>query len=163
MRKITHLVFIALVVLCLAHAAYYYPLLPERVASHFGATGQPDGWTGKASFLEAYLTIAAVNAVLFSLAGYLLSRVPDKLISLPNRDYWLSPERRQRTFDFLSRWFLWFGSATLLMLMDGFHQTFRVNIGKAAALEHPLTSLVVYLLFTAVWTIGMIAKFMKKP
>jgi hypothetical protein len=29
-------------VFCFLQAAYYYPLLPERVPSHFGASGIPD-------------------------------------------------------------------------------------------------------------------------
>ena len=106
--------------------------------------------------------MVAFMAVLFPGIVALLPKLPNKLINLQNKDYWLSPERRNDTFAFLSRWFLWFGSATFLLLLDGYHQALRVNMGSASALEHPLTSIVVYLVFTVLWIGGLIAKFMRR-
>ena len=136
MRHISLLVFIILLALCIAQAVYYYPLLPDRVASHFGASGQPDAWSGKETFVKIYLVVAAFMAVLFPGIGLMLRKAPASLINLPNKDYWLSPERSQETVDVLSRQFLWFGSGTLLLLLDIFHQSFKVHLGKAQALEH---------------------------
>jgi uncharacterized membrane protein len=163
MRKISLLVFIILLALCLAHAAYYYPLLPDRVASHFGASGKPDAWSGKGSIVKIYVIVVAFIAVLFPGIGFILRKTPTSMINLPNKDYWLSPERKQETIDVLSRQFLWFGSATLLLLLDIFHQSFRVHLGQAQTLEHPLASIVGYVLFTTLWSIALIAKFMRKP
>ena len=163
MRKISLIVFIILLVLCIAHAAYYYPLLPDRVASHFGASGRPDAWSDKGSFVNIYLSVVAFIAVLFLGIGLLLRKIPTFLINLLNKDYWLSPERRQETIDVLSRQFLWFGSATLLLLLDIFHQSFRVHLGKAQALDHPWISIVAYVVFTTLWSIGLIVKFARKP
>jgi hypothetical protein len=141
--------------LCIAQVAYYYPLLPDRVTSHFGASGQPDAWSSKESFVKIYLIVVAFIAV--------LRKTPTSMINLPNKDYWLSPECAEETIDVLWRQFLWFGSATLLLLLDIFHQSFRVHLGKAQALEHPVASIVGYVLFTTLWSIGLIAKFMRKP
>ena len=163
MRNPSRIIFIFVLILCLVQAAYYYPLLPERVASHFGASGRPDAWSGKESFIRIYLIAVAVIAALFSSIGLLLKKTPDSLINLPNKDYWLSPERRQETIDALSRQFLWAGSATLLLLLDIFHQSFRVHLGKAETLEHPLESVVVYVVFNLFWTVALIRKFKRKP
>ena len=38
------LVFLGTGTLCIAQAWSYFPLLPARVASHFGASGAPNGW-----------------------------------------------------------------------------------------------------------------------
>ncbi len=84
------------------------------------------------------------------------------MINLPNKDYWLAPERRDETFAILSRRFLWVATATLLLMLDIFHQAFRVHLGKAASLEHPVFSLVLYVVFTILWSIGLIGKFSKK-
>jgi uncharacterized membrane protein len=45
--KKTDLVCIGLVVLAFALAAYFYPQMPERVASHWNAAGQVDGYMNK--------------------------------------------------------------------------------------------------------------------
>jgi hypothetical protein len=104
----------------------------------------------------------AFIAVLFPGIGLILRKIPTSMINLPNKDYWLSPERKQETIAVLSRQFLWFGSATLLLLLDIFHQSFRVHLGQAQTLEHPMASIVGYVLFTTLWSIGLIAKFMRK-
>jgi uncharacterized membrane protein len=163
MRKISLLVFIILLALCIAHAVYYYPLLPDRVASHFGASGQPDAWSDKETFMKIYLAVVAVLAILFPGIGFVLRKTPSSLINLPNKDYWLSSERSQETINVLSRQFLWFGSATLLLLLDIFHQSFKVHLGEVEALEHPVASIVAYVVFSMLWSVGLIIKFMRRP
>lgn len=163
MRNISLLVFIILLALCLAHAVYYYPHLPDRVASHFGASGQPDAWSGKETFMKIYLGVVAFIAILFPGMGFIFRKTPASLINLPNKDYWLSPERKQETIDVLSRQFLWFGSATLLLLLDIFHQAFKVHLGKAQALEHPVASIVAYVVFSVLWSVGLTVKFRRRP
>ncbi len=162
MPNLSRNVFIIAVLLCLGHAAYYYPLLPDRVASHFGPSGRPDAWSSKDAFVAIYLFAVAVIAVVFSGIGLLLRRTPATLINLPNRDYWLSPERSSGTIAFLSRQFLWFGSATLLLMLDIFHQAFMVHLGRARGLEHPVVSLVIYVAFTAIWSIRLIGRFARR-
>jgi uncharacterized membrane protein len=163
MRNISLIVFILLLLLCIGHAMYYYPLLPDRVASHFGASGRPDAWSSKESFVKIYLIVVAVIALLFPGIGLILRKTPTSMMNLPNKDYWLSPERKDETIAILYRQFLWFGSATLLLLLDIFHQSFRVHLGKAQALDHPIASIVVYVVFTTFWSIGLIMKFKLKP
>jgi hypothetical protein len=109
------------------------------------------------------LSVVAFIAVLFPGIGLILSKTPAALINLPNKSYWLSPERKQETIAVLSRQFLWFGTATLLLLLDMMHQTFKVHLGKAQALEHPWISIVVYVAFSVLWSIGLIVKFARKP
>ncbi len=163
MRKISLIVFIVLLLLCIAQVTYYYPLLPDRVASHFGASGRPDAWSSKESFVKIYFIVVVFIVLLFPGIGLMLRKIPTSLMNLPNKDYWLSPERSQDTIDVLSRQFLWFGSATLMLLLDIFHQSFRVHLGKAQTLEHPVASIVVYVGFSVLWSIALIVKFMRKP
>ena len=159
----SRVLFIVLLVLCVGQSLYYYPLLPDRVASHFGASGQPDAWADKEILVKIYLGVVAFIAILFPGIGFLISKTPPSMINLPNKDYWLSPERRQDTMDTLSRQFLWFGSATLLLLLDIFHQSFKVHLGKAPTLEHAITTIVAYVAFSTLWSIGLIVKFMRRP
>jgi hypothetical protein len=137
--------------------------LPLRVASHFGTSGRPDAWSCKESFVNIYLIVVAFIALLFPGIGLILRKIPVSLINLPNKDYWLSTERKEETIAVLSRQFLWFGSATLLLLLDIFHQSVRVHLGKTQTLEHPVASIVVYVVFTTFWSIALIVKFMRMP
>jgi uncharacterized membrane protein len=163
MRKFSGMVFIILLILCIAQAAYYYPLLPDKVASHFGASGRPDAWANKEFFVKIYLFAVAFVAVLFPGIGFIVSKIPNNFINLPNKNYWLSPERRHETVDFLVRQFIWFGSATLMLLLDIMHQSFRVHLGQASSLEHPVASIVTYVAFSVLWNIALIVKFVRKP
>ncbi|HEY6010488.1 MAG TPA: DUF1648 domain-containing protein [Nitrospirota bacterium] len=163
MRNLSRIIFIIILLLGLVQAVYYYPLLPDRVASHFGVSGNPDAWSSKDSFMKIYGIAILVVAVLFSGIGFLLRKAPTSLINLPNKAYWLSPEQRDETVDGLSRQFLWPGSATLLLIQDIFHQAFNVQLGRAQTLEHPIASIVVYAVFTIIWNIALIAKFKRVP
>ena len=163
MRKISRIIFVIALLLCIGQAFYYYPLLPDRVASHFGASGLPNAWSDKETFLKIYLFIVVFVGILFSIISVVIRKLPDSMINLPNKDYWLSLGRRQETIDFLARQFLWFGSATLLLLLDVFHQSFNVNPGKAQNLSHPVASLAIYIGFSLLWSIILIVKFMRLP
>ncbi len=161
MRKISLILFLTLCALCVVQAVSYYPLLPERVASHFGASGKPDAWATKESLISVYLVTTGICALLFLGISFGISKIPLSLINMPNKEHWLSGERKQETFDFMFSYNLWFASATLLLLMDLFSQTFQVALGKADALTHPRLSLGLYIGFTVVWGLGFFVKFRK--
>ncbi len=42
---------VVLLLVMVAAAVHYYPLLPNSVPSHFGANGKPNGWMSKPGFL----------------------------------------------------------------------------------------------------------------
>ncbi len=155
-------VFVFLCVVCIAHALYYYPHLPPQVARHFGVSGEPDAWGSKAQFLIVYLSVVAVLAVTFVGSCLAMPKMPNSIINLPNKDYWLAPERRQETLDYILPRFLWFGSATLLLLFDVSQQSFQVHLGRATKLTHIWFSLAAYLLFTTAWCVALVLKFSKK-
>ncbi len=162
MQNSSRFVFLLVLALCVLQAFYYYPLLPDRVASHFGASGRPDAWSDKSFFVGLYLAVVGIIAILLPGSGACISKLPDSLINLPNKEYWLAPERRQETFDSLSRYFFWMASATLLLMLDVFHQAFRVHLGKTDRLEHPVASIVLYTVFALVGSLRLIARFSKK-
>ena len=162
MRRFSLAVFLILWALCVGYALYYYPKLPDEVASHFGAGGEPDGWMSKTSFITFYLVFTGFMALMFLGMSFGMSKIPVSLFNLPNKDYWLSAERKQETFDFMFWYFLWFGSATLLLLLDILYQSFQVHLGKAETLPHFMLSLGLYLGFAGVWCVGLFIKFMRK-
>jgi uncharacterized membrane protein len=133
MQKSTALVdFLILFAGCIYHGLHYYPILPENVPSNFSASGVPHGWMEKTDFLVLYFAVVSLVPLFFPGLALVLPKIPHSLISLPNRDYWLSPERGKETFDFIITSMTWLGSATLLFVMRVFHACYEAALGSAA-------------------------------
>jgi uncharacterized membrane protein len=161
-NKLPYAVFFAAAALCAMQALYYAPLLPQQVASHFGRGGTADAWMPSAYFIKFNLGVVAfLTVVLLAVSRRMRATDPAKL-KLPNKEYWLEPARREETLDFISGYFLWFGSATLLLMLDVFHQVFRYNLFLAHELEHPGASLAVYVAFAIAWIAGFQLRFRKE-
>ena len=157
-------VFIGLLALGAFQSIYYLPKLPETVASHFNFSGHPDGWTSKNLFvwinLGAFVVVAAVILGL----SYFLPKMKDSTMNMPNKEYWLAPERRDVTLSHLTNRILWFGSATLLFLIGVMHLIFRVNLGQSDRLEWPFFVIsVTYLVITVAWAIQLLYRFKRIP
>lgn len=130
--SIAFLLLVALVVLQIAH---YYPRVPDPMASHFVLDGSPNGWSSRVSFFAIYLaTLLLPAGILFLLAG-LLKRMPDRAISLPNREYWLSNDRRDETLGYLQGAIGWCSIGVLLFLILGTQLVIRANLAPGGRLE----------------------------
>lgn len=155
-------VLLVLVAVAIAMGNHYFPLLPDPVASHFGRDGTPNGWMSKDSFQHLFQGLLALFALVFVGMPYLMAKIPVSLINLPNKGYWLAPERKEASMEFIGAAMLWFGSAVMALLLYMFYQTFRVNTGQAAALEHPVLALVVFFVFVGAWLIVFVGKFARR-
>lgn len=110
---------------------HYYPLLPERLAVHFGSSGEPDGWSSKGEFMVLFGAMEAFF-VLFGVGLALaLDRIPVVLINVRHKDYWFSPERREESLEFLKNQILWMEAATLGFFVAMAQLIFRGNLGDA--------------------------------
>lgn len=108
--------------------AYYYPQLPDRVATHFNIEGQPDDWSSKGMFLMIYVLLLVIMTLIFPGSLLLMPVIPRSWVNLPNKEYWFAPERIQYAHDVLGRFLLSFGIATLGFLMATLHETMRTNL-----------------------------------
>src|SRR4051794_14764693 len=91
-------------------------LLPERVASHFGLHGQANGWMSKQADLLFFTGIGLGLPLLVLGLSYTARFFPNDLFNLPHKDYWLAPERRQESVEYVFRHSLWTASLTLFFL-----------------------------------------------
>jgi uncharacterized membrane protein len=105
-----------------------WPQLPLRVASHFNARGQPDGYMPREAFFTDLALLGGGFIVLLLLTPALLRLLPSNLINMPNRDYWLAPERRNESFGYIAIWFGWVAIATSVLLVAMLDLTLRANI-----------------------------------
>jgi uncharacterized membrane protein len=115
-------------------ALIYYPQLPARVASHFDAAGRPNGWSSKPAYFALQAFIVLVIAICFAALPAWIERVPAKLVNLPNKDYWLAPERRAATMASVASALTWFGCAGLVFILAVTSLVIDFNLGRERAL-----------------------------
>jgi uncharacterized membrane protein len=157
-------IFVALLVVSAAQVVIYYSQLPDEVASHFDGSGRANGWSPKEMFFLIDLCTMVLVALVFLFLPRTLSRFSDKSINLPNKDYWLAPERREETARVIHDQMCWFGVATLVFLICVFQLVIEANLNPPPVLSsHFIFLLIVYLAFTAWWVIKFIGKFARVP
>ena len=151
----------ALLAAAVLQILYYYPQLPSTVASHFGSEGRPSGWSTKEGFFGIYLGVLALLLASFVGLPVLFRRISPAWINLPNKDYWLAPERRDRTVRILGEEMLWFGVATSAFVICVFELAIRANLSEAARLSEPVMWLLLaaYLVYTVIWLIQFYRRF----
>lgn len=111
--------------------------LPPVVASHFGPGGQPDGWMSRGIFAVFGLLPVIVSLIVVVGAPRLTSRLPISMINLPNKDYWLAPERRALGLTKLAGQMEWFGALLVAFFIFTYELVFQANRGGTALAEGP--------------------------
>jgi uncharacterized membrane protein len=138
--------------------------LPDMVASHFGPSGAANGFMPRASYVRFMLVLIVTLPVSLGLLPGLLLGVPGVRINLPNRDYWLAPERRAATIATLRRHLAGFGVLLLLFLtyMDGL--TVRANQTFPPALPGDwfIGGLIVFVVTAALWIGFLLWRFRRR-
>jgi hypothetical protein len=115
----TTAILAALLLLAAIQVVYYMAVLPDQVLLKPG--NPASGTISKWSQLALFLAVGALPVLLFFWLPRLILRRPDG-IKIPNRDYWLAPERQQQTANgmamgtrILALWLL----ACIMLLFDG--------------------------------------------
>ncbi len=146
--------------LFLAQSAYYYSALPEKMASHFNAAGEADGWMSKSSFFIFEGGILLLILAEFALIPYLMKILPASLINLPNRDFWLAKERREETFAAIGEYLEWFSILLLALFIAVNQLVFRANIAREnLSSTAMLVILGAFFAFTIFWLVKFFRRF----
>lgn len=163
--RVPKLLFVTLAVFAAAYLYSVYDTLPEVVASHFDAYGNPNGWASKQAFLVFFIGVSVIPAVLVFVVPAIIKALPVNLINLPNKRYWLSPERSDKTLDFLTSHFAWFGCAVYGLMLYVFDYAVGTNL-------HPdhrpdpnsmWIALIAFAGFAAVWSVLLAVRFFRTP
>jgi uncharacterized membrane protein len=141
-----------------------YARMPARMASHFGANGQPNGWQTKEMFFV--FTVGAV--LMISVVGFVipwtLSAMPNRLINLPQKEYWLAAERRAETFRFFGTQMGWFGCAVLFVILYAISQAIQANLPEGHFNSGGMwLVLVAFVVFSIVWLVHFLLHFSRVP
>ena len=151
--------FVLAAALLLWHAWTHLPELPQRVASHFDASGRPDGWVDRESFARTTWIMNSLLIVLFAGMATAMTRLPVRLFNLPHREFWLAPARADTTRLTIAGWLLVFGAGLLFFLLFLQHQIVRVNLGLSERTEHLWIALAVFLAASLGWTVVLPVRF----
>lgn len=145
--------------------ALQVPYLPSPLAVRFNAAGAAVAWSSAQSFATINVVIVAVIVSAFLILPGMLSRRRRLKWRLPNRDYWLAPERLPKTLEYLQRQFLWYGIVTLLLLMAVFQLVVDANARTPPRLnvERLGWLLASYAAFIIVWGWSLWRKFARPP
>lgn len=125
-----HSLMIALAVLSLSalgQNAWYWTQLPDRVASHFGPSGQPNSWMTKTGVTLLMVGVQLGLPWLLVGVGRLIRVLPVSIINIPNREYWFAPERREPSLAFVQHFLAVVAITASLFMMAINHLTFVAN------------------------------------
>jgi len=140
---------------CLAQTAGQ---LPERVASHFNAGGQPDGWMSRLAYLRF---IGMFGAVVPLCIVVIFRSLPVNLINVPNRNFWFAPERFAQSREYLFYQSFWFADL-MMVFFTGVHlAVVQANGHLPAQLSLPmlLGGVGIFLFGILVWTANLFRHF----
>jgi len=115
--RLPRTIFVAIVLAAIAQCVFSFAQLPETVASHFGPSGAPNGWMSKQAFFAIYAVVIALASVVEVFPARSIAKSSTARINLPNKEYWLAPERRAETMAYFEKFFAWYGCAFLLILV----------------------------------------------
>ena len=90
--------------------------LPDRLASHFGASGAADGWSSRSDYLALNIIIVILVVVGIPAIGLAATRGSGMGLSVPHKEYWLRPENRPELRRRLGSDLLFFAAVTALLL-----------------------------------------------
>ncbi|HEY9616658.1 MAG TPA: DUF1648 domain-containing protein [Microcoleaceae cyanobacterium] len=154
-------VLTAVMLVVILQTLYFYPQLPETIASHFDALGKPNGWSPKSVFFVIYAGVLALDAWLFWGMPQAIERRPDRQINLPHKEYWLAADRRADTFAFIREQLRWFGVANLLLMVCVFQLAISANLNPPPKLPvvQIWTVLGAYLIYTIGWLVNFYQHF----
>jgi uncharacterized membrane protein len=159
--RLSRLLFVLLAIYAAVHFSYYYPQLPGVIASHFDARGTANGWQTKSVFFGVFVGMSVLSIVIgFGLAA-IIGAVPMQLINLPNKQYWLAPERRTDTLEYLKAYFGWFSCSLYVVMIVAFDYAVQSNLhgDSPPSVSRLWFTLAAFMGFMLVWLIRLFRHF----
>jgi uncharacterized membrane protein len=159
--RIPRILFSAIVLAAIAQCVHDFPLLPDRMASHFGASGMANGWMTKPQFFITYAVMLLPALAVEFWVSYRIADKPDAKLRLPNNEYWLAPEHRAETFAYFGCFFAWYGCVFLFVVAFAMGLAMRANFDTPPRLPTgPIVfDIAGFVLFNVVAVLSMYRRF----
>jgi len=142
---------------------YFLPGLPDRIATHFGGTGQANGWMTRDRHMIG-ITLLGFGLPAFVIgACYSLRFFPSSMLNVPKASYWRSPEHYPAACLILLQWSFWFGGISFLWTAILNYQLVLANRLTPPHLEpvHAVILSGIYIVATGVLIVVLLQQFLK--
>jgi hypothetical protein len=159
------LIYALLAAVGLLYFSFLYPQLPDPMASHFNASGAATAWMPKSGFFMLIAVVALAASMPVFIVPRSIAKLPNDKINLPNKEYWLAPERRDETLQYFGNQMGWFGCALLAFLFCGLYNAVAANFRP----DHHFDSgsfyieLGAFLAFITFWLVCLLSHFARAP
>jgi uncharacterized membrane protein len=120
--------FSAVIFICAFETLRLWFVSPDVMASHFNLQGNPDSFVSKPVFFGFEALIVLVVMGFGVMTQILLMKLPVNSINIPNREYWLAPERRAATAERLGDFNAALFGLILLMIQVAFELAVTANL-----------------------------------
>jgi uncharacterized membrane protein len=117
--------------IALVRSASVFERLPRQMMSHFDGHGQPNGAMSRGTFFAMFGLVGAGTVLVLLFIPWLTRAVPPSLINIPNREYWLAPERRAQVGEKIGAFGAWSAVVTALLLVVVLELVLRANLARA--------------------------------
>ena len=154
---------VCLMVFAVVFIVYTTRYLPDSVATHFGANHQANGWMSRNGYLFFMLGfMIGISSFVSFVVGTLPRKFP-RWTNMPNRDYWLSAERREESLGYLSAHGKRLGCLIVLMMLAMHYIILKANHAQPPTLPLPVFMSVVLSFALAVlwWVVRLYRRFPK--
>ena len=157
-------IFICLNIFACVFIFYTSQYLPDKVATHFGIEGRADGWMSRSGYLAFMLAFMTGMSTFVSFVVGTLPRKFPQWTNIPNRDYWLAPERCDESARFLSAHGKRLASLIVMMMLGMHYTILRANHFNPPALPgSTFTSILLGFALALVWWIVRLYRRFPKP
>jgi len=139
--------------------------LPPIVASHFGAGGVANGFMGRGAYTLLMLIVVIAVPMLIASSTVVVRILPPRLVNLPNKEYWLAPERRAASLEALGSLGLRFAVALAVFLCFVHWLVVQANSVQPPKLQEAwlFVGLAVFGAATLGWIYGVFRRFRRVP
>lgn len=145
----------AMLAAMVAHAMYYYPLMPDIVAQKYDFNGKPFRWGSKESMMAIYMGVALIPLILLTM----VTKLPMNKMNFPNSEYWMHEDRIQKARTVFVKAMFSLGLAQGLFMFVIMDMMFKQNLEQGNMSEYLIPLLVVFITFMIVWMIRLFASF----
>lgn len=153
MKRVVFILWILSLAGLVIQGTYYYPELPERIATHFDSQGNANDWSSKTSFFVLWYFLIVLMNVWVPLSSVILRKVPPAMLSIPHKEYWLATDERKEKLDsviFVTMAGVFIGVNIIMFIV--FQHTALFSLGHDFSLG--LSEIVVLAVILAAFAIG---------
>jgi len=153
--RVPQIAIVVMLAVAAVQLAYFYPQLPAVIASHFNAAGAANSWQPKGVFVGLMCFVYALLASMYLLLPQLIMSMPASLINLPNKTYWLAPERRLLTAHMVGDEIAWLGVAIFGFIIFVSQLAINANLPGANAQLGPAMwwFVAIFVVISVIWTV----------